>query len=124
MALLKIKDASGRQWQYPLSPQGICTIGRAIDNSVVLDDPRASRYHAYIEFRDAAYHIIDGRKTGPLIQRSSNKVLIDGQPFQEHLLSNGAQIKIGASVLLFESSPVEAVMPRFSYDDRPLGHTQ
>jgi adenylate cyclase len=124
MALLKIKDASGRQWQYPLSPESICTIGRATDNSVVLDDPRASRYHAYIEFRDAAYHIIDGRKTGPLIQRSSNKVLINGQPFQEHLLSDGEQITIGASVLAFASPPADAAMPRFNYDDRPLGHTQ
>jgi adenylate cyclase len=123
MALLKIKDASGRQWQYELSPQAVCTIGRAVDNSVVLDDPRASRYHAYIEFRDAAYRIVDGRKTGPSIQRSANKVLIDGKPFQEHVLSDGEQIMIGTSVLGFESPPVEA-MPRFGYDDGRLGHTQ
>lgn len=124
MASLKIKDASGREWQYPLSPQSVCTIGRATDNSVVLDDPRASRYHAYIEFRNAAYRIIDGRQTGPSIQRSSNKVLIDGQPFQEHVLSNGEQITIGASVLQFESSPAEEAMPGFGYDDGRLGHTQ
>ena len=49
MALLKITDASGRQWQYILTPQAICTIGRAPDNMVVLDDPRASRYHAHIK---------------------------------------------------------------------------
>lgn len=123
MAVLKIKDASGRQWQYPLSPQALCTIGRAPDNCVVLDDPRASRYHAYIEFRNAAYRIIDGRKTGALIQRSANKVLIDGKPFEEHVLSDGEQIMIGASVLSFES-PVAEAMPRFGYDDGRLGHTQ
>lgn len=123
MALLKIKDASGRQWQYPLSPQAVCTIGRATDNSVVLDDPRASRYHAYIEFRDAAYRIIDGRKAGPSIQRSSNKVLIDGKPFQEHVLADGEQITIGASVLQFES-PLAEALPGVGYDDVRLGHTQ
>jgi adenylate cyclase len=123
MALLKIKDASGRQWQYPLSPESVCTIGRAADNGVVLDDPRASRYHAYIEFRDAAYHIIDGRKTGPSIQRSANKVLIDGKPFLEHLLADGEQITIGASVLTFVLPPAET-LPRVGYDEGRLGHTQ
>lgn len=123
MALLKIKDASGRQWQYALSPQLVCTIGRAADNSVVLDDPRASRYHAHIVYRDAAYVVIDGRMTGALIQRSSNKVLIDGQPSHEHVLKDGEAITIGASVLQFELPPAEA-LPRFGYDDVRLGHTQ
>src|SRR5947209_14776201 len=46
MAILHITDASGRAWQLPLSPQDVCTIGRAPDNRAVLNDPRASRYHA------------------------------------------------------------------------------
>jgi len=123
MALLKIKDASGRQWQHALSPQLVCTIGRAADNSVVLDDPRASRYHAHITYRDAAYVIIDGRMTGALIQRSSNKVLINGQPSHEHVLKDGEQITIGASVMQFELQPAEA-LARVGYDDVRLGHTQ
>ena len=44
MALLKITDASGRQWQYNFPAQGVCTIGRAPDNAVVIDDPRACRF--------------------------------------------------------------------------------
>ena len=48
MAHLKITDASGRQWQFSFLPNVACTIGRAPDNSVVLDDPRASRYHAHV----------------------------------------------------------------------------
>jgi len=124
MALLKIKDASGRQWQYELSPQLVCTIGRAADNAVVLDDPRASRYHAHIVYRDAAYVIIDGRMTGALIQRSSNKVLIDGQPSQEHVLKDGDGITIGGSVLQFELATAGEALPRFGYDDARLGHTQ
>src|SRR5947209_13471726 len=43
MAILHITDASGRSWQLPLSPQSVCTVGRAPDNSAVLNDPRASR---------------------------------------------------------------------------------
>jgi adenylate cyclase len=123
MTLLKIKDASGREWQYPLSPQSVCTIGRADDNSVVLDDPRASRYHAHIVSRDNAFVIIDGRITGSSIQRSSNKVRINGTPSDEHVLKDGEQITIGGSVLIFES-PQAASLPRFGYDDARLGHTQ
>ena len=52
MALLKITDASGRQWQYNFPAQGVCNIGRAPDNAVVIDDPRASRYHAHIKSED------------------------------------------------------------------------
>jgi len=52
MAQLKITDASGRQWQFSFVPQAVCTIGRAPDNTVVLDDPRASRYHAHIKHND------------------------------------------------------------------------
>src|SRR6266849_7167180 len=43
MAFLKITDASGRQWQYDFVPLSVCSIGRAPDNTIVLDDPRASR---------------------------------------------------------------------------------
>jgi pSer/pThr/pTyr-binding forkhead associated (FHA) protein len=49
MAHLKITDASGRQWRFTFTPDSICTIGRAPDNTVVLDDPRASRYHAHVK---------------------------------------------------------------------------
>ncbi|MCA1556787.1 MAG: GAF domain-containing protein, partial [Acidobacteria bacterium] len=82
-----------------------------------------SRYHAHIVYRDAAYVVIDGRMTGALIQRSSNKVLIDGQPSQEHVLKDGEQITIGASVLQFELPP-EETLPRFGDDNVRLGHTQ
>src|SRR5687768_10031861 len=124
MALLKITDASGRQWQHALSPQSVCTIGRAQDNSVVLDDPRASRYHAHIKHANDSYVIIDGRMEGAAIQRSSNKVLIDGKPFNEHALKDGERITIGASVLLFEAAPPAVAATRVGYDDARLGHTQ
>jgi len=52
MAYLKITDASGRQWQFNFVAQTACTIGRAPDNAIVLDDPRASRYHAHIKPED------------------------------------------------------------------------
>src|SRR6185295_15694530 len=52
MPLLKITDASGRQTEHGLEPKLTCNIGRAPDNQIVLDDPRASRHHAHIRPAD------------------------------------------------------------------------
>lgn len=124
MAHLKITDASGRQWQYSFMPQAACTIGRAPDNTVVLDDPRASRYHAHINQADnGTFTIVDGAVINGQLRRSANKVFINGEPRFEQQLKNGDRITIGASTLRFEQ-PVEERTTDVRYDDKPLGHTQ
>jgi len=124
MAHLKITDASGRQWQFSFLPKVICTIGRAPDNAVVLDDPRASRYHAHITQADnGTFMIVDGAMINGQLRRSANKVFINGEPQFEHELKNGDRVTIGASTLRFEQ-PVEERTTDVRYDDKPLGHTQ
>jgi len=124
MAHLKITDASGRQWRFTFTPDSICTIGRAPDNTVVLDDPRASRYHAHVKTADdGSFTIIDGAVINGQLRRSANKVFINGASEYEHKLINGDRITIGASTLKFEQ-PVEERTSDVKYDDRPLGHTQ
>ena len=124
MALLKITDASGRQWQYNLLPQAKCTIGRAPDNTVVLDDPRASRYHAHINSsEDGSFTLVDGAVINGQLRRSANKVFVNGGPQTEYQLKNGDRITIGASTLRFEQQPEERTTD-VRYDDKPLGHTQ
>jgi adenylate cyclase len=124
MAHLKITDASGRQWQFSFLPQATCTIGRAPDNTVVLDDPRASRYHAHItQADDQNFTIVDGAVINAQLRRSANKVFINGDPRFEHKLKNGDRITIGASTLRFEQ-PVEERTTDVRYDDKPLCHTQ
>lgn len=124
MAHLKITDASGRQWRFTFTPDSICTIGRAPDNTVVLDDPRASRYHAHVKTTDdGSFTIIDGAVINGQLRRSANKVFINGASENEHKLINGDRITIGASTLKFEQ-PVEERTSDVKYDDRPLGHTQ
>ena len=124
MAHLKITDASGRQWQFTFQPTTVCTIGRAPDNSVVLDDPRASRYHAHIsQSENGVFTIIDGAMINNQLRRSANKVFINGEPRFDHKLKNGDRITIGASTLRFEQ-PVEERTTDVRYDDKPLGHTQ
>ncbi len=122
MALLHITDASGRQWQCSLSPQSLCTIGRAPDNTVVLNDPRASRYHAHVKFQNGAFVLVDGKIGGG---RSANHVFVGGEQRFEHTLKDGDRVTIGASHLRFERSAKErAVESGVRYDDKPLGHTQ
>ncbi|HET9477722.1 MAG TPA: adenylate/guanylate cyclase domain-containing protein [Pyrinomonadaceae bacterium] len=124
MAHLKITDASGRQWQFSFVPQTACTIGRAPDNSVVLDDPRASRYHAHInQAENGTFTIVDGAIINGQLRRSANKVFLNGEPRFEQQLKNGDRITIGASTLRFEQPAAERTTD-VRYDDKPLGHTQ
>lgn len=124
MALLKVTDASGRQWEYSFLPQGACTIGRAPDNTVVLDDPRASRYHAHIKSTDdGSFTLVDGAVINGELRRSANKVFVNGGPHYEYQLKNGDRITIGASTLRFEQRAEERTTD-VRYDDKPLGHTQ
>jgi adenylate cyclase len=121
MALLHITDAGGRAWQLPLSPQGVCTIGRAPDNRVVLNDPRASRYHAHVMFRDGAYVLFDGSLDG---KRSANHVFVNGEQRLEHPLRDGDSVQIGASRLRLDLSDERKKEPEARFEDRPLGGTQ
>lgn len=124
MALLKITDASGREWEYPLTAETLCTIGRAPDNCVVLDDPRASRHHAHVRFDEGLFKLVDGSYSNGQLRRSANKVFINGEPRFEHVLNNGDRVTIGASTLRFEQQPAERATAEVRYDDKPLGHTQ
>src|SRR2546426_571732 len=124
MAFLKITDASGRQWQFNLLPQSVCSIGRAPDNTVVLDDPRASRYHAHIKSsEEGSFTLVDGAVINGQLRRSANKVFVNGGPHYEYQLNNGDRVTIGASTLRFEQ-PAEERTTDVRYDDKPLGHTQ
>jgi adenylate cyclase len=124
MAILRITDASGRQWQFSLTAHGACSIGRAPDNAVVLDDPRASRYHSHITSgEDGSFTLVDGAVINGQLRRSANKVFINGEPHFEYQLKNGDRITIGASTLRFEQKAEERTT-EVRYDDKPLGHTQ
>ena len=121
MALLHITDAGGRAWQLPLSPQGVCTIGRAPDNRVVLNDPRASRYHAHVKFQHGAYVLFDGSLDG---KPSANHVFVNGEQRLEHPLRDGDAVQIGASRLRLDLSDERKREPETRFEDKPLGGTQ
>jgi adenylate cyclase len=125
MAVLYIEDAGGRKWQYPLTGQGQCTIGRAPENSVPLNDPRASRQHAHIVLRGDAYFVINGVVNGSVLKRSANGILVNGQQRDECQLAHGDRIKVGGSVIRFLLDEPTATRPApVRYEDAALGKTQ
>ena len=71
-------------------------IGRAPDNQIVLDDPRASRHHAHIRSdEDGSFTLIDGVFVNGQIKRSANKVFVNGEQKFEHPLKDGDRVTIG-----------------------------
>src|SRR5881394_1045103 len=123
MAVLKVTDASGRQAQHPLNNR-VIMIGRAPDNQIVLDDPRASRHHAHIKPNDdGTFTLVDGVFVNGQMKRSANKVFVNGEQQFEYKLKDGDRVTIGASTIRFEQ-PREERTADLSFDDKPLGHTQ
>src|SRR5712691_391554 len=123
MALIRIRDASGREWRYPLSAETVCTIGRAPDgNGIVLNDPQVSRHHAHITYQDG-FVLVDGRVNEEgQVNRSANGVFVNGTQRFDHRLKDGDRISIGASSLSFDQA--DSGPGPVDYDDDPLGHTQ
>lgn len=68
-------------------------IGRLPDNTVVVDDPKASRHHASITWREGAYRLSDLNTT--------NGTQVNGRRIQEHPLADEDVITIGAVQLTF-----------------------
>ncbi|HEX8129508.1 MAG TPA: adenylate/guanylate cyclase domain-containing protein [Pyrinomonadaceae bacterium] len=124
MAVLHIEDAGGRKWQYPLTGQGQCTIGRSPENSVPLNDPRASRQHAHIVVRGGAYFVINGVVNGSVLKRSANGILVNGQQRDECQLAHGDRIKVGGSIIRFLLEEPAAPPAPLKYEDAALGKTQ
>ncbi len=148
--ILKITDATGNSREVILLPEATYSIGRAKDNDIVLNDRQVSRRHAQITTKAAIFRIIDGYFVNDELQRSVNRVFINGKPHLEKILEPGDLISIGETKLEFErvNAPKPTEIPRsknkivaamsaadvpkvapeiptgIKYDDKPLGHTQ
>src|SRR5690606_37495412 len=71
-------------------------IGRMTDNDLILDDPKASRYHAQIKLGRAGLLIED--------LDSANGVYVNDEPIDTALLADGDAIRIGTTVLAFQAA--------------------
>ena len=87
---------------YSLRSRGI-TIGRHEDNTIILDNPRVSGYHARIDKTGSDYILTD--------LQSTNGTFVNNQNVVSQRLRHGDRISIGEHLLLFvgtEKAKVEA----------------
>lgn len=71
------------------------TVGRALDNDVVIEDPRVSRYHAEMSLVGGHFCIRD--------LSSSNGTLVNGRYIVESILRDGDTLTLGDTDIVFQS---------------------
>ncbi len=76
------------------------TIGRALDNDLILNDAAVSLHHARIAKVQAAFYIED--------LGSTNSTFVNDMRTDEQQLIQGDQIRIGDQVLIFEHTEADA----------------
>lgn len=94
-ARLVIAQGNDVGQEFEIRPGKSYTIGRAIDNDVVLTDIAVSRKHFDLRFQDAAWVIVDrGSGNGTVVNGN-----VEDNPF---MLASGDAIEIGNTVFRFE----------------------
>jgi len=86
-------DLAGRE--FPIA-KTLLSIGRGLDNDLVIDDPRVSRHHSQITFRHNHYLLRD--------LRSTNGTFVNGQQVEAMVLASGDVVSIGGFEMMFESA--------------------
>ncbi len=84
--------------------QPIVSIGRALDNDVIVDDPRVSRHHAQLRRRYDRYVLYD--------LASSGGTRINDYPVEECVLHAGDVISLaGVQIIYSEDPPTPILLP-------------
>lgn len=98
--ILRVMNGPGKDRTFTIRA-AVTTIGRGLDNDLVLESTDVSRHHARIEYQDGVYHLVD--------LGSTNGTKVNGQQLQHATLRDGDQIEFGSLQLQFLPFPVEAV---------------
>ena len=77
------------------------TIGRALDNDLILNDTAVSLHHARIAKIQALFYIED--------LGSTNSTFVNEQRIDEQPLTPGDQIRIGNQVLIFQETATDTI---------------
>src|SRR5262252_6677534 len=79
---------------YAYAIDQIVTIGRLLDNRVVLDHPSVSSHHACV-FADGDQYIVEDLQ-------STNGTFVNGRRISRRTLRNGDVMKIGRHTIVFD----------------------
>ncbi len=94
----------------PLS-RPVLTLGRALDNDLVIDDTRVSRRHAQLRLRGGRYVLYD---TG-----SSGGTTVNGEPIAERELRAGDVIRLAGYAIVFGEDAPAPPEPPVGFEDTP-----
>ena len=93
-ATLTVVAGAHNGQRYTLPP-GQVSLGRGLDNQVVLEDSRVSRNHAEIFLRGSEWHLRD--------LNSTNGTYVNGYGVKERALESGDRISLGGVELVFHN---------------------
>ncbi len=91
-ARLLVTAGPGKGAELALA-QGIATLGRGADNTLVVPDISVSRRHARLEERGADWMVVD--------EGSGNGTRVNGSPVREQRLRDGDEIAVGDTRIQF-----------------------
>ena len=96
----------------------VISIGRALDNDIIIDDPRISRHHAQLRQRYGHYVLYD--------LGSSSGTEVNGYPVEECVLHSGDVISFASIQMIYgEDPPTPYTLPESSEEDTsPLPITE
>ncbi len=80
------------------------TIGRSVDNDIVIDDQYVSSQHAQLVLKDGAWFVNN--------ILASNGTFVNGQKCQSSILTSGDRIRIGGAEWVFKAPKVEVTPKR------------
>jgi hypothetical protein len=92
--LLRVVSGPGAGQSVPLA-SGIVTLGREVGNTLIITDPRISRYHLRIDSREGAWVLKD--------LESTNGTRLNGLRVTRAGLAPGDRITVGDTVLAVEA---------------------
>lgn len=98
--VLRIMNGPGKDRTFTIRAV-TTTIGRGLDNDLVLESTDVSRHHARIDYQEGIYYLTD--------LGSTNGSRINGQQAQRAMLRDGDQIEFGSLHLQFLPFPVGAM---------------
>lgn len=95
-ALLRVVEGIGREREVRVDGQPL-TLGRAPDNTLVIDDPRVSRHHGRFQSRHGTLVYTD--------LGSTNGTRVNGIRVDEIVLGPGDRLQVGDVVVVVEQLP-------------------
>ncbi|MDQ3855738.1 MAG: DUF3662 domain-containing protein [Chloroflexota bacterium] len=93
-ASLTVVSGGQHGYRYPL-PIGRVSLGRGVDNNIVLEDSRVSRHHAELYVRGSEWYLRD--------LDSTNGTYVNGYGIRERALESGDRISLGGVELVFHN---------------------